>query len=180
MPAEQAAAGWEHEEREEEALRAGAGAIYGIPRAEWLKLQSPARYLGECPTLRRRREGAGGSAQLAMTSILDGKCSMADMLLRGSPLCWSCAECKTAPMCLGAGNEFGAVHKPWDSAEIRFALTYPEIYEVSIVGGGVEWPGAIRCMPACQKQGRSCKAFLPPEWARLLAHAISSRSAPVG
>lgn len=29
------------------------------------------------------------------------------------------------------GNEFGAVHKPWDSAEIRFSLTYPEIYEVS-------------------------------------------------
>jgi hypothetical protein len=28
------------------------------------------------------------------------------------------------------GNEFGAVHKPWDSADVRFALTYPEIYEV--------------------------------------------------
>lgn len=28
------------------------------------------------------------------------------------------------------GNEFGAVHKPWNSAEIRFSLTYPELYEV--------------------------------------------------
>eukprot|EP01023_Acetabularia_acetabulum_P064377 TRINITY_DN8307_c0_g1_i6.p1 TRINITY_DN8307_c0_g1~~TRINITY_DN8307_c0_g1_i6.p1 ORF type:complete len:1053 (+),score=178.71 TRINITY_DN8307_c0_g1_i6:266-3160(+) len=28
------------------------------------------------------------------------------------------------------GNEFGAVHKPWNSANVRFALTYPEIYEV--------------------------------------------------
>lgn len=27
------------------------------------------------------------------------------------------------------GNEFGAVHKPWEQADIRFALTYPEIYE---------------------------------------------------
>ena len=28
------------------------------------------------------------------------------------------------------GNELGAIHKPWDSANIRWALTYPEIYEV--------------------------------------------------
>ena len=28
------------------------------------------------------------------------------------------------------GNELGSVHKPWDSATIRWALTYPEIYEV--------------------------------------------------
>jgi radical SAM family uncharacterized protein/radical SAM-linked protein len=28
------------------------------------------------------------------------------------------------------GNEFGAVHKPWESATVRWALTYPEIYEV--------------------------------------------------
>ena len=28
------------------------------------------------------------------------------------------------------GNERGAVHKPWDSAEVRWVLTYPEIYEV--------------------------------------------------
>ncbi len=28
------------------------------------------------------------------------------------------------------GNELGAVHKPWDSAQVRWALTYPEIYEV--------------------------------------------------
>eukprot|EP00897_Mesotaenium_endlicherianum_P006898 jgi/Mesen1/6236/ME000321S05306 len=28
------------------------------------------------------------------------------------------------------GNEFGAVHKPWDAADVRFCLTYPEVYEV--------------------------------------------------
>lgn len=28
------------------------------------------------------------------------------------------------------GNELGAVHKPWDSATIRWVLTYPEVYEV--------------------------------------------------
>ncbi len=28
------------------------------------------------------------------------------------------------------GNELGSVHKPWDSAIVRWALTYPELYEV--------------------------------------------------
>lgn len=28
------------------------------------------------------------------------------------------------------GNELGAVHKPWHTAQIRWVLTYPEIYEV--------------------------------------------------
>jgi len=28
------------------------------------------------------------------------------------------------------GNELGAQHKPWESARVRWALTYPEIYEV--------------------------------------------------
>lgn len=28
------------------------------------------------------------------------------------------------------GNELGAVHKPWAAANIRWALTYPEVYEV--------------------------------------------------
>jgi radical SAM family uncharacterized protein/radical SAM-linked protein len=28
------------------------------------------------------------------------------------------------------GNELGAVHKAWDSASVRWVLTYPEIYEV--------------------------------------------------
>eukprot|EP00898_Chlorokybus_atmophyticus_P001515 jgi/Chlat1/2364/Chrsp17S02639 len=28
------------------------------------------------------------------------------------------------------GNELGAIHKPWDSASVRFCLTYPEVYEV--------------------------------------------------
>ena len=28
------------------------------------------------------------------------------------------------------GNELGALHKPWESAQVRWVLTYPEIYEV--------------------------------------------------
>jgi radical SAM family uncharacterized protein/radical SAM-linked protein len=28
------------------------------------------------------------------------------------------------------GNELGAVHKPWDTAIVRWVLTYPEVYEV--------------------------------------------------
>ena len=28
------------------------------------------------------------------------------------------------------GNELGAAHKPWTSAEVRWVLTYPEVYEV--------------------------------------------------
>ncbi|MGG6293169.1 TIGR03960 family B12-binding radical SAM protein [Leptolyngbya sp. AN02str] len=28
------------------------------------------------------------------------------------------------------GNELGAVHKPWDEAQVRWVLTYPEVYEV--------------------------------------------------
>ncbi|NEP02635.1 MAG: TIGR03960 family B12-binding radical SAM protein [Symploca sp. SIO2E9] len=28
------------------------------------------------------------------------------------------------------GNELGAIHKPWEAAQVRWVLTYPEIYEV--------------------------------------------------
>ncbi|MEM8675387.1 MAG: TIGR03960 family B12-binding radical SAM protein [Cyanobacteria bacterium P01_G01_bin.67] len=28
------------------------------------------------------------------------------------------------------GNELGAIHKPWTEAEVRWVLTYPEVYEV--------------------------------------------------
>lgn len=28
------------------------------------------------------------------------------------------------------GNELGSVHKPWDAAQVRWVLTYPELYEV--------------------------------------------------
>ena len=28
------------------------------------------------------------------------------------------------------GNELGAFHKPWDSSQVRWVLTYPEVYEV--------------------------------------------------
>jgi hypothetical protein len=64
--------GAEREAEVEKQLRSGAE-VYGIPRDELIKLQTPARYLG---------------------------------------------------------NEFGAIHKNWDSASVRFSLTYPEVYEV--------------------------------------------------
>jgi hypothetical protein len=28
------------------------------------------------------------------------------------------------------GNELGAIHKPWESATVRWVLTYPGVYEV--------------------------------------------------
>lgn len=28
------------------------------------------------------------------------------------------------------GNELGSVHKSWDTAKVRWVLTYPEVYEV--------------------------------------------------
>lgn len=28
------------------------------------------------------------------------------------------------------GNELGSIHKPWETAEVRWVLTYPEVYEV--------------------------------------------------
>jgi hypothetical protein len=28
------------------------------------------------------------------------------------------------------GNEWGSIHKPWESANVRWVLTYPEVYEV--------------------------------------------------
>ena len=68
---------------------------------------------------------AVGSCQLCCTSALS--------MLSCAALC--CAEPSAVPAVLcSLGNEFGAVHKPWDSAEIRFALTYPEIYEGAHLG----------------------------------------------
>ncbi|MUH01186.1 B12-binding domain-containing radical SAM protein, partial [Scytonema sp. UIC 10036] len=34
------------------------------------------------------------------------------------------------------GNELEAVHKPWDSAVVRWVLTYPEVYEVGAANLG--------------------------------------------
>ena len=39
---------------------------------------------------------------------------------------WSCIQTPARYL----GNEIGAVHKPWEDAEVRFAMAYPEIYEV--------------------------------------------------
>ena len=39
---------------------------------------------------------------------------------------WSCIQTPARYL----GNEIGAMHKDWDSAEVRFTMAYPEIYEV--------------------------------------------------
>jgi radical SAM family uncharacterized protein/radical SAM-linked protein len=93
----------EMEQAEEERLRAEHGDIYGISRAEWVKLNQPARYLG---------------------------------------------------------NEFGSVHKPWDEAEIRFALTYPEEYSVGMSAlGHIVLYGLLN-----QAEGLLCdRSYLPGE-----------------
>ena len=76
-------------------------AIYDIPRAEWLQLESPARYLG---------------------------------------------------------NEVGSVHKPWSDADIRFTLTYPEVYEVGASNlGHIILYGLLN-----QQEGLMCdRAYFP-------------------
>jgi hypothetical protein len=56
------------------------------------------------------------------------------------------------------GNEFGAVHKPWDSASVRFSLTYPEIYEV----GSSNLGHIILYTVLNQAQGLLCdRAYFP-------------------
>jgi len=87
-----------------------AAEIYGIPRAEWLQLQAPSRYLG---------------------------------------------------------NEFGAIHKPWDSVAVRFCLTYPEIYEL----GASNLGHIILYTVLNEVEGLSCdRAYFPaPDMVDLLA-----------
>lgn len=56
------------------------------------------------------------------------------------------------------GNERGAVHKPWDAAEVRWVLTYPEVYEV-----GASNLGHIILYNIINAQGRQLcdRAYLP-------------------
>jgi len=56
------------------------------------------------------------------------------------------------------GNEFGAVHKPWDQAIVRWSLTYPEIYEV----GASNLGHIILYSIINSKEGQLCdRAYLP-------------------
>jgi radical SAM superfamily enzyme YgiQ (UPF0313 family) len=56
------------------------------------------------------------------------------------------------------GNELGAVHKPWQSATIRWSLTYPEIYEVAASNLG----HIILYSILNQQTGQLCdRAYLP-------------------
>ena len=56
------------------------------------------------------------------------------------------------------GNELGAVHKDWDSAAVRWSLTYPEIYEV-----GASNLGHIILYSILNRQPRQLcdRAYLP-------------------
>jgi len=64
------------------------------------------------------------------------------------------------------GNELGAVHKPWEAAQVRWVLTYPEIYEV-----GASNLGHIILYNILNAQPRQLcdRAYLPaPDLARQL------------
>jgi radical SAM family uncharacterized protein/radical SAM-linked protein len=56
------------------------------------------------------------------------------------------------------GNELGALHRPWDSAIVRWVLTYPEIYEV-----GASNLGHIILYSILNRQPRQLcdRAYLP-------------------
>ncbi|TGG83862.1 MAG: TIGR03960 family B12-binding radical SAM protein [Aphanocapsa feldmannii 288cV] len=64
------------------------------------------------------------------------------------------------------GNELGAVHKDWNRAEVRWALTYPELYEVGASNlGHIILYGILNQLP-----GQLCdRAYLPgPDLAQRL------------
>ena len=67
------------------------------------------------------------------------------------------------------GNELGAIHKPWNSAAVRWALTYPEVYEV-----GAANLGHIILYSILNVQPRQLcdRAYLPaPDLAKQLRHS---------
>ncbi|MGB3299090.1 MAG: TIGR03960 family B12-binding radical SAM protein [Phormidesmis sp.] len=71
------------------------------------------------------------------------------------------------------GNERGAVHKPWDTANVRWVLTYPEIYEV-----GASNLGHIILYSILNAQPRQLcdRAYLP---APDLAQKLKERQMPL-
>ena len=67
------------------------------------------------------------------------------------------------------GNELGAVHKPWETATIRWVLTYPEVYEV-----GASNLGHIILYSIINQQPRQLcdRAYLPgPDLAQKLTES---------
>jgi radical SAM family uncharacterized protein/radical SAM-linked protein len=56
------------------------------------------------------------------------------------------------------GNELGAAHKPWESATVRWVLTYPEIYEVGFSNLGHI---ILYNILNAQSQQLSDRAYLP-------------------
>lgn len=64
------------------------------------------------------------------------------------------------------GNELGSVHKPWETAKVRWVLTYPEIYEVGASNlGHIILYNILNAQP-----GQLCdRAYLPaPDLAKKL------------
>lgn len=67
------------------------------------------------------------------------------------------------------GNELGAIRKPWDSAKVRWVLTYPEVYEV-----GASNLGHIILYNILNAQPRQLcdRAYLPaPDLSAKLRHS---------
>ncbi|HIK50396.1 MAG TPA: TIGR03960 family B12-binding radical SAM protein [Oscillatoriales cyanobacterium M59_W2019_021] len=64
------------------------------------------------------------------------------------------------------GNELGSTHKPWDSAAVRWVLTYPEIYEVGFSNlGHIILYNILNAQP----QQLCDRAYLPaPDFAKKL------------
>ncbi|MEB3828451.1 TIGR03960 family B12-binding radical SAM protein [Phormidium sp. CCY1219] len=71
------------------------------------------------------------------------------------------------------GNELGSVHKPWESATVRWVLTYPEIYEV-----GASNLGHIILYNILNAQPRQLcdRAYLP---AKDLAEKLKATETPL-
>ena len=69
---------------------------------------------------------------------------------------WSCIQTPARYL----GNEIGAMHKDWDSAEVRFTMAYPEIYEV----GASNLGHVVLYTILNQTEGLLCdRSYLPGE-----------------
>ena len=69
---------------------------------------------------------------------------------------WSCIQTPARYL----GNESGAMHKDWDSAEVRFTMAYPEIYEV----GASNLGHVVLYTILNQTEGLLCdRSYLPGE-----------------
>ena len=102
-------------------------------------------------SLRRRVSALGGKAQPAATAATeDGRSEDARPV--GDTVCGipRAEFLKLQGAARYMGNEWGAVHKPWESAGVRFTLAYPEARELFHF---LCLPRAQRCL--CTRSTRS-------------------------